>query len=637
MFRFFENLIDPYEPDPSDGAFPDRLIPFYLKMLRPARWLIAVSMALGLVTATVEVLIVRFASDLVDMLSAADPATLWTDHRAELIAMIVVALLIRPLSIVIDAFLMNQGYYAPVATSIRWRTHRKLLNQSVSFFSDDFAGRLANKQLQLAPALNDSVYMVTNALWYALSFIVGGAVILAEVDLRLLIPLAVWFVAYCAVAAIFVPRITRAGRDMAEARSVLAGRIVDSYTNIQTVKLFAHGDAEERYTKVALDEFRDEFFRVNRIHTALEFAMTGLSTLLIGGVIGYAVWLWADGSVTVGTVAAAVALVVRLLGLVEWIMWTLSSLFQNIGTVQEGMETVSQPLGLTDRADAAKFRLSRGEIRFERVTHHYGREAGGVADIDLTVRGGERVGLVGRSGAGKSTLVNLALRFHDPDEGRVLIDEQDLASCTQDSVRARIAMVTQDTALLHRSIAENIRYGRPDATMDEVWEAATKVSAHRFIPELVDREGRTGMEAHVGERGVRLSGGQRQRIALARAVLKDAPILMLDEATSALDSEVEAEIQAALYAFMQGKTVIAIAHRLSTIQRMDRIVVMDRGRIVEEGGHDALLSRDGLYARFWERQSGGLIGTQVGNGARVPPAAARPPRGMDASTGPPAG
>ena len=611
MFRFFENLIDPYQSYDERAGFPDRLIPFYLNLLWPARKMIAVSMTLGLVIAVVEVLLIRFGADLVDMLTSVEPDQLWSTYRVELITMIAVALLIRPVSIIADAFLMHQGFYAAMASLVRWRTHRKLLRQSVGFFSDDFAGRLANKQLQLAPALNDSVYMVTNALWYALLFVAGGALLLAEVDARLLIPFGVWFVVYISIAIWFVPRVTEAGKRMAEARSVLAGRIVDSYTNIQTVKLFAHADAEEEYARTAIDDFKYEFEMVNRLHTKLEIAMSVLSTILIGAVIGYAVWLWSENAVTVGTVAAAVALVVRMLGLVEWIMWNLTSLFQNIGTVQEGMETVSQPLRMEDLEDAETLEFKGGEIAFEGVTHHYGKAAGGVADIELVIAPGERVGLVGRSGAGKSTLVNLALRFFDPDEGRVRIDGQELAKCTQESVRAQIAMVTQDTALLHRSIADNIRYGRPTASMDEIWEAARKVSADRFIPELQDHDGRTGMDAHVGERGVRLSGGQRQRVALARAVLKDAPILILDEATSALDSEVEAEIQTALYEFMSGKTVIAIAHRLSTIQRMDRIVVMDDGRLVEQGTHDVLLAKGGLYANFWNRQSGGMIGIEA--------------------------
>ena len=613
MFRFFENLIDPYQPYDERVEFPDRLIPFYLHLLKPAWKIVALSMLFGLVIAVIEILIIRFGAQLVDLMTTTPPEQFWDEHGTTVLIMALVVLLLRPICYAVDSLVMLLGFYAPVATLVRWRTHRKLLRQSVGFFSDDFAGRLANKQGQLAPALNDSVYLMSNALWYAVSFVVGGAVIMAEVDIRLLIPMGLWIVAYIAIACWFIPRITKASKLFAEARSVLMGRVVDSYTNIQTVKLFAHADAEEDYARAAMEDFREAFAETNRIHTRLDIMMAVLSTFLIGGLVGYAVWLWSLGDVTVGVVAAAIALVVRLMGLVEWIMFSLSSLFQNIGTVQEGMETMSQPLRLTD-ADAAKpLALTNGAIGFEAVTHRYGKTTdsggGGVAAVDLDIRGGERVGLVGRSGAGKSTLVNLALRFYDPDEGRVLIDGQDLSACTQESVRAQIAMVTQDTALLHRSIAENIRYGRPAATEAEVWDAAAKVSADQFIPDLVDHDGRKGLEAHVGERGVRLSGGQRQRIALARAVLKDAPILILDEATSALDSEVEAEIQAALYDFMEGKTVIAIAHRLSTIQRMDRIVVLDEGRIVEQGTHDALLAAQGLYARFWDRQSGGLLGT----------------------------
>ena len=608
MFRFFETLLDPYQPYDERAEFPNRLIPFYLRMLWPARWIVGASLVLGLIFALAEAALIRYAGQLVDILGSADPATFWEDHGSFVLWMAVVALLIRPVVLMLDELIMNQGYFPVMGAMVRWRTHRKMLRQSLGFFTDDFAGRIANKQIQLAPALNDSVHQTIQALWYAGVYIVGVMLVLAETDALLLVPFGLWFAGFLAVAWWFVPRVTRSGKEVAEARSTLAGRIVDSYTNIQTVKLFAHGAEEEDYARAAMEDFRWTFHRQTRIFTVLTALMVGLQFILLGGVVGAAILLWQGGAITVGAVAAAVALVLRLLGMMDWIMWTLTMLFQNIGTVQEGMETVSQPLRLTDRADAGELALSDGAIRFDAVTHRYGKKAGGVEAIDLAVAGGERVGLVGRSGAGKSTLVNLALRFYDPDHGRVLIDGQDVATLTQDSVRAQIAMVTQDTALLHRSIADNIRYGRPGAGMDEIWEAARKVSADGFIPELVDQEGRTGMEAHVGERGVRLSGGQRQRIALARAVLKDAPILILDEATSALDSEVEAEIQSALYEFMAGKTVIAIAHRLSTIRQMDRIVVLDGGRIVEQGPHDELLAEGGLYARFWERQSGGLIG-----------------------------
>jgi len=608
MFRFFETLIDPYQPYDESQELPDRLVPFYLRFLWPARWVLASTMVLALMFAISEALMLRYAGQLVDILTHATPETLWTEHRAELLTMIAVVLLFRPFVRVAETLVSAQAFYAPMGALIRWRTHRKMLRQSLGFFADDFAGRIANKQIQLAPSMNDSVHQMAQEMWYALVYLIGAGAVLAETDLRLVLPLVLWFAGFIAIAVAFVPPITRRSRDIAEARSVLAGRIVDSYTNIQTVKLFAHAEREDEYARQALEDFRWTFHRQLRVYTLLTAALAALSVFLIGGVVGYAVWLWSAGAITIGAVAAAAALVTRLNGMVDWIMWSLTTLFQNIGTVQEGMETMSQPLRLKDAPDAQPLKLSNGEVRFEGVTHLYGRGGGGgVHGIGLTIRGGERVGLVGPSGAGKSTLVNLALRFFDPDLGRVLIDGQDLAHCQQESVRARIAMVTQETALLNRSIRDNILYGRPEATEDEVWEAARKVRADEFIPTLADQLGREGLDAHVGERGVRLSGGQRQRIALARAILKDSPILILDEATSALDSEVEAAIQDSLEALMQGKTVIAIAHRLSTIQCMDRIVVLDQGRIVEQGSHADLLAAGGLYARLWARQSGGFI------------------------------
>ncbi|MEM9782493.1 MAG: ABC transporter ATP-binding protein [Pseudomonadota bacterium] len=607
MLGRIERLIDPYRDSDPSRPLPDSLVPFVLHFLYPARWVIAAGMTLGLIGALAEAALVAFASQLIDILATADPARLWSDHWSTLTFMIVVALIVYPLVNIGYAALMGSGFYPANGTTIRWRTHRRMLRQSMGFFADDFAGRIANKQIQLAPAIGDSVYHITDALWFALIFMIGSSVVLASADARLLLPLALWFAGFVALAIWFVPRITLAGKRVAEARSTLAGRIVDSYTNIQTVKLFAHAEREEAYAREALEDFRWAFAGQTRMYTYLQIGMSGLHVLLFGGVIGYAVYLWSLGAVTPGTVAAAVAISLRMSGLVDWIMQTVSMLFQNIGTVQEGMETISQPLRLPDAPDATPLSLGAGSIRFEGVHHHYGRGQGGVRGIDLTINGGERVGLVGRSGAGKSTLVNLALRFFDPESGRVLIDGQDLRRLTQESIRAQIAMVTQDTALLHRSIRDNIRYGRPDADDAAVWAAARQVAADAFIEELRDTDGHGALDAEVGERGVKLSGGQRQRIALARAVLKDAPILILDEATSALDSEVEAAIQDSLEGLMQGRTVIAIAHRLSTIQAMDRIVVMDEGRIVEQGTHDALIEAGGLYARLWSRQSGGFI------------------------------
>ena len=614
VFSFFERLIDPYQPYDDSRPPPSTLLKFYGYFLRPMRKLLLVSLALGFVIAVTEALLIAFAGDLVDRLTASTPETFWADNGDAVIFMIVVSLILRPLAIVIDSLVMGQGFFPNIGALIRWRTHRHMLRQSVGFFSDDFAGRIANKQIQLAPALNDSVFQMVDTIWFATVFLIGTMVILASNDLRLLLPLGLWFAVFVATAWWFVPRITKVGQEVAEARSRLAGRIVDSYTNIQTVKLFAHAEREEEYARDAMEDFRWTFARQTRLYTTLTVMMTVLSVLLIGGVLGYSVWLWSIGAVSVGVVAAAGALVLRLNGMVDWIMWTLSMLFQNIGTVMEGMETVSQPLRLADKPGAPELTAAQFGVRFDGVSHHYGREkaarsgAGGVEEVRLEIQPGERVGLVGRSGAGKSTLVNALLRFFDVEKGRILIDGTDIASVRQESLRASIGMVTQDTSLLHRSVLDNILYGDPTATREQAIEAAKKVSAHDFILDLEDRDGRTGYDAHVGERGVKLSGGQRQRVALARVVLKNAPILVLDEATSALDSEVEAAILEAMQTLMADRTVIAIAHRLSTIAAMDRIVVMDQGRIVEQGPHDALLAAGGIYAGLWTRQSGGFLG-----------------------------
>ncbi|MFZ1101581.1 MAG: ABC transporter ATP-binding protein, partial [Hyphomicrobiaceae bacterium] len=495
-----------------------------------------------------------------------------------------------------------------------------VLRQSLGFFQNDFAGRVANKIIQTGPALRDSVVQVIDAIWYALVQWIGAAVVFAVADWRLLIPLVAWLALYIGALIVFVPRIKERSTAASEARSMLVGRIVDSYTNILTVKLFAHAEREDAYARAALEEQVAAWQASLRLVTAMDLVLYSLNGLLMVSASGMAIWLWAQDAVSIGAIAAVMSLVLRIIGMSGWILWVVAGIFENIGVVQEGMETISRANQVVDSADSKALRVTKGDIRFEHVDFHYGqapagagtaRRGGVIHDLSLHIRAGEKVGLVGRSGAGKSTLVNLLLRFYDLESGRILIDGQDIAAVTQDSLRAQIGMVTQDTSLLHRSVRDNILYGRPDAGEAVVVAAARKAQAHDFILGLSDLRERKGYDAHVGERGVKLSGGQRQRIAIARVLLKNAPILVLDEATSALDSEAEAAIQEQLYNLMAGKTVIAIAHRLSTIAAMDRLIILDRGRVVEEGTHASLLQRGGVYADLWARQSGGFLAEAV--------------------------
>jgi ATP-binding cassette subfamily B multidrug efflux pump len=496
-------------------------------------------------------------------------------------------------------------------TMIRWRAHSHVIRQPVGWFESDFAGRIANRIMQTPPAAGDAVFQTFDAVAFASVTLVGAAFMLAEADLRLLLPLLVWFALYALLVRWTLRRAGPASKASSDARSAVTGRVVDSYTNIHSVKLFADHQNELAYAKEAIETARSTFMKEMRIVTKMDITLTLLNGFLIVAVIGWAMVLWYQGEASVGTVAATSALVLRLNNMTYWIMWATTALVQALGVVAEGMETITHPIGLTDAADAKPLEFKQGLIQIEGVSHHYGRGSGGLQAVTLTIRPGEKIGVVGRSGAGKSTLVKLMLRFYDAESGRILIDGQDISGVTQESLRRQIGMVQQDSSLMHRSVRDNILYGRPDATEDQMIAAAKQAEAHDFILTLQDPQGRTGYDAHVGERGVKLSGGQRQRVALARVILKDAPILILDEATSALDSEAEAAIQAALYGVMEGKTVIAIAHRLSTIAAMDRIVVIEDGRIAEEGRHAELLNSGGLYARFWARQSGGFIGLEA--------------------------
>jgi ATP-binding cassette subfamily B multidrug efflux pump len=609
-FDRFEKLVDAFPHEPPEAP-PTTFWRFLAYHLRPFRAVMGYATITGVLMAFVETGLIFYAGYVVDMLNEAGPGGLDWSHWLQLLGIAAFILVLRPIVIVLQRMLLDQGLSVNVMEMVRYRSHRHLLGQSVGFYQNDFAGRIANRVMQTAPAVEDSVVMAFEAIWYAAAYFIGAALILSQADWRLGIPMVLWLAVYVLLLKSLIPPIGAASARFSEGRSMVTGRLVDAYTNMATVKLFAHAERERAFAETAMRMTRLRFARLLRLMTTMSAGIAVVNGLLIVAVVGAAIALWSLGEVSVGVVAAASALTLRLNGMTGWIMWVTSQLFQHAGVIREGMETLTKPYDVTDAAGAKPLSVSGGKIEFHAVRHHYGRAAGGLEGVDLTINAGERVGLVGRSGAGKSTLVNLLLRFHDPEDGRIEIDGQDIATVQQESLRQRIAMVTQDTSLLHRSVRDNIRYGRPDATEADIIAAARRVKAHDFILELEDSSGRSGYDAHVGERGVKLSGGQRQRIALARAVLKDAPILVLDEATSALDSEVEAEIQEALYDLMEGKTVIAIAHRLSTIARMDRIIVLDRGLIVESGTHEDLLRQNGLYASFWGRQSGGFIGVEA--------------------------
>jgi ATP-binding cassette subfamily B multidrug efflux pump len=495
---------------------------------------------------------------------------------------------------------------------LRWQFHRMMLGQSMHFFQDEFAGRIATKVMQTALAVRDTWLIVCELMVFIIIYFVTLLAVLGGFDMRLLVPFLAWVVLYVIALKYFVPRLGRVAKEQADARSLMTGRITDAYTNIATVKLFSHARREAGFARSAMQEFLSTVHQQMRLVTGFEIVNHILSMGLIAATAGATLYLWTKGDATIGAVAASTAMALRLNGISHWVMWEMAALFEHIGTVQDGINTLARPHAVVDAPDAKPLHVTRGDIRFEHVSFAYGGKNAVIDDLSLHIRPGEKIGLVGRSGAGKSTIVNLLLRFYDVASGRILIDDQDIAHATQDSLRAQIGMVTQDTSLLHRSVRENIVYGRPDATEDDLMAAAKRAEADEFIAGLTDPKGRKAYDAHVGERGVKLSGGQRQRVAIARVMLKDAPILLLDEATSALDSEVEAAIQQSLYRLMEGKTVVAIAHRLSTIAAMDRLIVLDRGRVVEEGDHRSLLAKDGLYARLWAHQSGGFLGEEAG-------------------------
>jgi ATP-binding cassette subfamily B multidrug efflux pump len=610
VFRFFEGLVDPYGPYEQTDTPPRRLWPFLKDYIRPFRMVFSITAALSVVTAFADVALIWYVGRLVDLLADNGPQQAWALYGTEMILVALAVLILRPILLVANVALLHNAILPNFGTMIRWRAHAHVIRQPVGWFESDFAGRIANRIMQTPPAAGDAVFQTFDAVAFASVTVVGAGIMLAEADPRLLVPLLIWFALYALLVRWTVRHAGPASKASSDARSAVTGRVVDAYTNIHSVKLFAHDARELDYARESIEHARKTFQTEMRIITKMDLALTVLNGFLIVAVTGWAIFLWYNGNATLGTVAAATALVLRLNNMTYWIMWAFSSLVQALGVVQEGMETIAQPITLVDRPAAQPLQFREGRIDIEGVSHHYGRGSGGLQNLSLSIRPGEKVGVVGRSGAGKSTLVKLMLRFYDCEEGRILIDGQDIAHVTQSSLRRQIGMVQQDSSLLHRSVRDNILYGRPDATEEEMIAAAKRADAHDFILTLEDPQGRRGYDAHVGERGVKLSGGQRQRVALARVILKDAPILILDEATSALDSEAEAAIQTALYGVMQGKTVIAIAHRLSTLSEMDRIVVLDGGHIAEQGSHAELLAQNGLYARFWARQSGGFIGLE---------------------------
>jgi len=611
MFRFFESLVDPYAAYDQVDAPPKRLLPFLLSHTQLFLKLFIWTGILSVIVAVMELWLISYMGRLVDLIGRTDPANVWTEYGLEFILVAVFIIILRPIVQGLDVALLQNAIMPNFGTVLRWRSHRHVMRQSVGWFENDFAGRIANRMMQTPSASGEVVFQIFDAVAYSAAYVIGAAILLGEADPRLMLPLLAWLGAYLVLMRWTVRRVGPAAQASSGARSALTGRIVDSYTNIHSVKMFAHHDREISYAREAIEDVRQTFAREMRLYTIMEVTLTILNGFLVVSVVGWAIWLWSQGAASVGIVAAAAALTLRLSAMTGWIMWAVTNLFQNLGIVSEGMETIAQPIELVDAPGSESLQAEAGEIRFENLTHHYGKTAGGLQDITLSIMPGEKVGLVGRSGAGKSTLLKLLLRFYDPDGGQILVDGQNIALVSQDSLRRAIGMVQQDSSLLHRSVRDNILYGRPEASEAELIEAARKAEAHEFILGLEDGEGRRGYDAQVGERGVKLSGGQRQRIALARVILKDAPILLLDEATSALDSEVEAAIQTTLYGMMEGKTVIAIAHRLSTIARMDRIIVMDDGRILEDGSHETLIAKGGLYAGFWARQSGGFIGSDV--------------------------
>lgn len=619
MFYLFDrfttavlNLADPYSP--SGVAPANRVWPYLRANLRPLRLVLILSLALTVFTASIEVWLISYAGRLIDILAETPPREIWQTHGPALIGAALVLLLLRPLLQCARHAMNDIGVQCNIANLYRWRAHEHLSQQSVGWFQEDLTGRTSTRMVEMGNYVSSVVFHVLNAVAFGLVYMVGIVTLMAGIDLRLALPLAVWLGLYIGLMMLIVPKMVRAQEAFQSARSAMFGTVVDSFSNFDTLKLFARREVVASDHKVGLEHTRQTLFRARQLGVAMRTLIIALEGIIMVGFIGYGIWLWSTGVATIGLVSSAIALTLRITTMADWILEAIWSIFLNVGSMREALKTIAQPIAIPPTPDAPDLAIEGGGITITDLHHQYGTDQGGLSGLTLTIAPGEKVGVIGRSGAGKSTLVNLILRFFETERGRIEIDGQDIRGVDEDSLRNAIGMVSQQAALLNRSVRDNIALGRESVTQEKIEAAARAAKAHDFILQLRDGEGRTGYDAHVGERGVKLSGGQRQRIALARVILKDARILILDEATSALDSEVEAEIQDSLQQVMQHKTVIAIAHRLSTIAQMDRIIVLEAGRIVEEGTHGDLLARNGLYATFWNRQSGGFLGTETEDG-----------------------
>jgi ATP-binding cassette subfamily B multidrug efflux pump len=606
MFRFFENLVDPFTDYQELDNPPNTVRSFLVSYTKPFMGIFIITGFVATLAAATEIHLIYLLGWVIDIVSG-DPKDVFTNYSSNFIWAIAFILILRPLVFALDVLLINNTLMVNVATLFRWRAHKHVLRQSIGWFESDYAGRIANRVMQTPRSAGEVVFQVFDALGYSLAYVFGGLLLLSSVDFRLMLPMAVWFLLYLILIVWVIRNISPASKASSDARSSLNGQIVDTYTNIHSVKLFAHQNQELDNAKLAIEKTRQTFAREMRLYTIMDFGMNILNGLLTTSLIGMSLYLWYIGEATAGTIAAASALAIRLNAMTGWIMWAISSFFRELGVIEEGMGTLADPIRLKDQEGAKNLQITSARIEVNSLSHHYGLKKGGLNKLSVTFKENEKVGLVGRSGAGKSTLLKLILRSYDVEAGAISIDSQDISKITQVSLHKNIGVVQQDSSLLHRSIRENICYGKSNANENEIIAAAKKAHAHDFILNLQDENGRKGYDAHVGERGIKLSGGQRQRITLARVILKNAPILLLDEATSALDSEIENQIQDTLKNMMEGKTVIAIAHRLSTIAQMDRILVLDNGEIVEDGDHQNLLLKGGLYSELWHHQSGGFL------------------------------